>query len=444
MSLRSHIARIHRPVMRVATATVIACATVTLTAAIAPSCETQSAPTESLGTVDRRLGADLAIDWSQTAYDIAYAEDQFLTFKGQRAIAMMHLAMHDALQAIDPVYHAFAYRAESPSADPIAAATTAAHEVLSASYPSAKARLDSLRDAWLGRAGESSARDRGMKLGSAAAQAIIELRTGDGYDTPGSYEFGNGPGRYQTTPPHDGFVVQPGFGLARPFSFDDPTRFRPKPPPPLGSPDYASAFDEVRRQGDSSSTTRTADQTGYAVWWMEFAESSVGRLMRRLLEERDLDLWAANRALAHMYMALFDGYVVTWNAKYEYDHWRPYTAIRSAAGDGNPATDADPDWTSLVPAPPFPEYSSAHATGCAAAFQVMAATFGNETRFENTSLFAPPGMPTRTFPTFGAAAEECADSRVQLGWHFRYATRAGLAAGRRIARHVMETTLRPR
>jgi hypothetical protein len=177
---------------------------------------------------------------------------------------------------------------------------------------------------------------------------------------------------------------------------------------------------------------------------MEFAESSVGRLMRRLLAERDLDLWAANRALAHMYMALFDGYVVTWNAKYEYDHWRPYTAIRSAADDGNPATDPDPDWISLVPAPPFPEYSSAHATGCAAAFQVMAATFGNETRFENTSLFAPPGMPTRTFPTFGAAAEECADSRVQLGWHFRYATRAGLAMGRRIALHVMETTLRPR
>ena len=444
MPIRSPFAGVHRPVLRVAGATVIAAATLTVSAAIAPSCETQSSPTENLRVVDRRLGPDLAVEWSQTAYDIAYAEDQFLTFKGQRAIAMMHLAMHDALQAIDPVYTPFAYRAESRSADPIAAAATAAHAVLIASYPSQRARLDSLRDAWLGRAAEPDARAIGTQLGSAAAHAILVLRAGDGFDTPGSYEFGSGPGRYQTTPPHDGFVVQPGFGLATPFSFEDPAQFRPPPPPPLGSRDYAAAFDEVRRQGDSSSIARTADQTGYAVWWMEFAESSVGRLARRLLKERDLDLWTANRALAHMYVALFDGYVATWDAKYEYDHWRPYTAIRSAADDGNAATDADPDWRSLIPAPPFPEYSSAHATGCAAAFEVMAATFGNETPFTNTSLFAPPGMPTRTFPTFGAATEECADSRVQLGWHFPYATRAGMAMGRRIARHVLETTLRPR
>jgi hypothetical protein len=282
-----------------------------------------------------------------------------------------------------------------------------------------------------------------VELGAAAARAIIELRANDGWDTPGTYEFREGPGQYQTTPPYDGFVVQPGYRHATPFSFENVRRFRPRPPPPLASADYAAALNEVRLQGDSLSAVRTPDQTGYAVWWMEFAESSAGRVVRRLLTEREIELWEANRVLAQFYVALFDGYVSNWDSKYEYNHWRPVTAIRMADTDGNRATTADPDWVPLLTAPPFPEYASAHATGCAAAYEVLAATFGNDTRFENTSLTAPPDMPTRRFPSFSAAAEECADSRVQLGWHFRYATDAGLAAGRRIARHVMRTQLRP-
>jgi hypothetical protein len=177
---------------------------------------------------------------------------------------------------------------------------------------------------------------------------------------------------------------------------------------------------------------------------MEFAESSVGRLARKLLAERDVDLWSANRVLAHLYVALFDGYVSNWDSKYEYNHWRPYTAIREAASDGNPATVADPDWIPLRTTPPFPEYASAHATGCAAAYEVMAETFGDSTPFENSSLTAPAGMPTRAFSGFREAAAECGDSRVRLGWHYRYAVDAGLESGRAVARHVLGTTLSPR
>lgn len=107
----------------------------------------------------------------------------------------------------------------------------------------------------------------------------------------------------------------------------------------------------------------------------------------------------------------------------------------------NPATHADPDWVPLRPTPPFPEYASAHATGCAAAFEVLTEVFGDGVAFENTSLTAPPGMPKRSFTGFHAAAAECADSRIQLGWHYRYATDAGLEMGRRVAGHVMDTTL---
>ncbi|HEX6133297.1 MAG TPA: vanadium-dependent haloperoxidase [Longimicrobiales bacterium] len=382
--------------------------------------------------------AEVAAAWNERAWEIAYAEDQFLTFRGQRALALMNLAMHDALNTISPVYERYAYDGEPrPDADPSQAAAHAAHEILRSIYPGAAARLDSALAGSAGGAGAGAA----AALGRAAAATILDARAGDGWDAAGSYAFDTGPGRYRTTPDWNGFVLQPGFRTARPFALSSPSAFRPAPPPALESVDYARAYDEVRSQGAAASAVRTADQTGYAIWWMEFAEGSVNRLARRLVQERDLGLWPAVRLFAHMHMALYDAYIATWDSKYEYDHWRPYTAIRFAGG-GNGATSRDPEWQSLRPAPPFPEYVSAHAAGCAAAFTVLASALGDDTPFSMTTITAPPGMPERSFRSFHAAAGECADSRVQLGWHFRYSTDAGLALGERVAAHVLATQLR--
>src|SRR5262249_38953717 len=142
---------------------------------------------------------------------------------------------------------------------------------------------------------------------------------------------------------------------------------------------------------------RTDDQTAYAVWWMEFAEGSVNRLARQLAIDRHLGLWASARLFAHMGVVLYDVYVATWDAKYVYDHWRPYTAIRAAGADDNNRTVADPEWTSLRPAPPFPEYPSAHAAACAASFAVLEQTFGRHVPFTMETTTAPPGMPKRSF-----------------------------------------------
>src|SRR5690606_37863853 len=142
--------------------------------------------------------------------------------------------------------------------------------------------------------------------------------------------------------------------------------------------------------------------------------------------EGELETWPAARMFAHLATALFDTYVAVWDAKYAFNHWRPYTAIREAASDGNDATEPGTTWTSLLPAPPFPEYVSAHAAGCAASFSVLASVFGDTVPFTMTTITAPSGMPARSFPSFSEAAAECADSRIRLGWHFRYATDAGL------------------
>jgi hypothetical protein len=342
------------------------------------------------------------------------------------------------------LFERYAYVGDRTPADPEAAAAQAAYQVLLSQYPGKKSELDAELAVWLDAVPENGSRSRAIDLGKASAAAILARREGDRFDFPGSYEFKDGPGQYRTTPPWDGFVAQPGFRFAKPFAIGAPERFRPPPPPALGSRAYAAAFGEVKTYGAADSRHRTEDQTGFAVWWMEFAEGSVNRLARRLVTERKTDLWTATRLFAHLNMALYDGYVVVWDSKYEYNHWRPYTATREAARDGNPRTRPDPGWLPLRDTPPFPEYASAHAAGCAGSLRVLKEAWGDRVPFSMTTTTAPPGMPERSFPSFTAAAAECADSRVMLGWHFRYATEAGSRIGRRVAENVMAHQLRRR
>jgi hypothetical protein len=413
--------------------------------------ERQSEPGRSIegelaaqGVRPGALGADVVAAWNALAHDLAFEEDQFLTFKGQRALAMMHLAIHDALNAIVPVYEPFAYAGSPRPAHPLAAAAQAGHDVLAGLYPDRRDRLGGELARWLAQVPEHALRERGTELGQAAAAAILARREGDGWDGAGTYEFGQGPGRYQTTPPWNGFVAHPGFRFAKPFVLEYPRQLRPPPPPPLRTAAYARAFVEVKEYGAADSTRRTDEQTAYAVWWMEFAEGSVNRLARRLSVDRKLPLWPAARLFAHVAVALYDGYVSTWDSKYAYDHWRPYTAVRAADTDDNPRTLPDAGWEPLRPTPPFPEYVSAHATACAASLGVLEQVFGRRVSFTMETTTAPPGMPTRTFASFRAAAAECADSRVRLGWHFRYATDAGLVLGRQVADDALRHSLRKR
>jgi hypothetical protein len=388
--------------------------------------------------------ADVIVSWNSVAHDLAFAEDQFLTFKGQRALAMMHLAMHDALNALVPIYEAYAYKDRTGAGHPIAAAAQAAHDVLAAQYPGQKPSIATELTRWLAPVPPGALRDAGIAIGQASATAILARRNDDGWNVPGTYEFSDEPGRYQTTPPWNGFVAQPGFRFAKPFVLENPEQFRPSPPPRLATTTYAGAFNEVRAYGAAGSLLRSEEQGASAIWWMEFAEGSVNRLARQLVADRNLPLWSAARLFAHLGVALYDVYVATWDAKYTYDHWRPYTAVRGAEVDDNRRTEADPDWTPLRPAPPFPEYTSAHAAACAASFGVLERTFGRRLPFTMETTTAPPGMPKRTFDSFARAAAECAESRVMLGFHFRYSTDAGAVLGEHVARYVIRHALRER
>jgi hypothetical protein len=385
----------------------------------------------------------VVLAWSKKSHDIAFAEDEFLTFKGHRAFAMMHIAMHDALNAIVPFYRQYSRIDSDPLAHPLAAAAQAAHDVLRVQYPDERAELERELGRWLSRVPENRSKRRGIDLGKRSAGAILTRRADDGWNFQGSYTFADELGTYQTTPPWDGFVAQPGFRSAKPFALEASAQFRPQPPPPLDSAEYAAAFNEVKHRGRVNSGTRSPDETHYAVWWMEFAEGSINRLARELATERRTHLWRAARLFALLNVSLFDGYIAVWDAKYEYNHFRPYTAVREAGRDPNPETVPDPSWEPLRATPPTPEYISAHAAACGASFEILRRTFGGHVSFTMQTTTAPPERPIRSFHDFDAAVDECADSRVQLGWHFRCATDAGVSLGRSVAAYIAGSQLEP-
>jgi membrane-associated phospholipid phosphatase len=402
---------------------------------------------------EHRDDAAVIVEWNRQLLTVAEAEDGFLTLKGVRTAAMMHLAMHDALNAVHREYAPYAFEGIAPDADPVAAASQAAYEIAASQYPQQIVQWTGLRERTAGAPQEDA-----VKLGKAAAAAVLARRRDDKWDQQADYRFRPmDPGVYAEFREHsgtpEGFVFGAGWAAVQPFMLSRADQFRVGPPPRIASAEYARAFAEVKAVGSFDSRTRTADQTHLAMWWKEFAESSHNRLARELAASDRLELRRAARLFALLNMAIFDGYVSVFDSKFFYNHWRPYTAIHRADQDGNPATEVDAQWNNLHRHTyAFPSYPSAHGTVCGAAMTVMADTFGEQRKFtmETREVDKAGPMsgkirmdrPTRSFESFPAAALECSLSRVYLGIHFRYDSLAGNALGNRVGRYAVEQFLK--
>jgi pimeloyl-ACP methyl ester carboxylesterase/membrane-associated phospholipid phosphatase len=402
------------------------------------------------GAVSGGLGA-----WNARLLATAEAEDHLLTLKGVRAAAMMHLAVHDALNAIGPRYGRYAYEGVGRGADPVAAVSQAAFVIANDQYPGQRAEWEALRRRGNDTVRERHAREAGIALGTAAAQAVLARRAADRWDNVATYRFHPmAPGVYAEFAEHSGtprgFVFGAGWAGVEPFTLRSPGQFRSPPPPAIDSAAYARAFEEVRSLGRYQSRTRTADQTHLAFWWKDFAENSHNRLARQLVLEEHPDLWTGARLFALLNMGIMDAYIGVFDNKFFYNHWRPYTAIRWADHDGNPRTHVEPDWNNTHRHTyAFPSYPSAHGTACAAAMTVLADTFGDDRWFRMSTPQVDSAGPlsekiamkpaTRSFDSFSAAARECAWSRVYLGIHFRYDSIEGNRLGNRIGRQVVSS-----
>lgn len=420
----------------------------TVALAALAGCDANSSPTEP-APIDLRSN-DVILAWNTIAYDALMAHDEYQNpLVATRVYAMVHVAQHDAINAIDPIYESYSFHGGAAGADadadPVVAAAAAAHGVLSALYPEQTATFDAQLELALADVPEGSDGPRGVALGAQAAAAILAQRSDDGSDTPpvGDYVPGADAGDYQPTPPF-GFAFAPGWRDVQPFALTAAAQFRSPPPPALDGEQYATDFDEVREIGRDMSETRTPEQTAYAKFWYEFSDIGWNRVGRVVAADEELGLQSTARLFALLNMAMADAYIAGWDSKYHYDLWRPYTAIREAGTDGNDATAQEAHWEPLMPTPPVQDYPSTHAALGNAAAAVLAAVFGDALDFTFPSTSAEPALSSRTFSSFSQAADENADSRVMAGIHFRFAVAAGQELGRQVGQWTVGNHLRMR
>jgi PAP2 superfamily len=388
--------------------------------------------------------ADVITDWSAIAYQTLHAASGYADpMAASRVLAMMHLAMHDAANTAAPRYATYTRApAAQRGADAAVAAAVAAHDVLAALFPKQRPTLAAALATSLADAPQGDEASRAV--GQAAAQRVLARRADDGSAASLPYQSGSRPGQYRFTPGFD-FIAAPHWRAVQPFALSSPSQFRVAPPPALGSAEYAVAYDEVRTLGgQNKDTRRSAEQTRVAAFWYEFSDIGWNRVARAVASTQRQDLWQSARTFALLNTAMADAYIAGWDSKFHYDLWRPVTAIRAGADDGNDRTTPDAGFTPYLPTPPVQDHPSTHSALGAAAATVLAQAFGrDDIRFAFASSSALPGHAVREFGSFSAAAAENADSRIYAGLHFRFATVEGLKLGRNIGRLVWTQTLQP-
>lgn len=417
--------------------------------------------------------ADAVTDWNAKAGKAAIAAcispaDDPL--HESRMYAMMHIAIHDALNAIDRRFRPYVYDDKARARVSVAAAIAAAArdvlvQVISeipAPFPPACiangiASVETDYTAKLAAIPDGPRKRQGLNIGQDAAAAILALRAEDGSDTPlidDAYPQGVNPGEWRFTPDVP-FAFAPGWGTVTPFVLRDGAQFRPGPPYAVASNKYTAEFNEVKRLGGDDVTTpseRTEEQTQIGFFWIESSPLSWNRIARTVAVAEKLDLWENARLFGLLNMAMADGYVGSFETKYHYNYWRPVTAIRTADTDGNPDTTEDPTWTPLQLTYPMPDYDSAHSVEGGAASGVLKRFFGTDhIRFRACSLSLPlvqeqcggASEVLRRYKSFSQAAEENGESRILIGIHFRQAVEEGMEHGRQIADRAVNRFLEP-
>jgi hypothetical protein len=441
--------------------------------------------------------------WNQVAIDasgldhMAPAPGENRVFREQlgpgrasRAIAIVHLAIFDAVNAVRGGYESYSGLTVSPGPVALPAAIAqAGHDTLIAMFPAQTAIFDAQLGVDLREVRNRNARANGVTLGQRAAAAVLLMRSEDGASHPEPFlgtdwTTSDLAGHWRMDPISRLPIVLGGhWGECIPFVLESSSQFRAPPPPPMESEEYAVAFDEVKRLGGDGThtpTERTPEQTFIGIYWAYDGTPSLcapprlyNQIAVQIAHQMKSDDVATARLLALVNVAMADAGMAIWESKYFYDFWRPVTGVREAdpgtgptgSGDGNPATVGDPNWTPLgAPAsnvsggldftPPFPAYPSGHAGFGGALFQTLRGFYGTDEipfTFVSDELNGVtrdaggnvrPLVP-RSFANLSQAEEENGQSRIYLGIHWKFDKTASIALGRQVADYVLAHTLRP-
>jgi hypothetical protein len=387
--------------------------------------------------------ATVVTEWNTLTLHVLM-EDAVPNQFGSRALAMVHTAMFDAINAIGnryQPYHLDLGPLATSGTSKAAAGATAAHRILTTLYPARAAAFDDLLATQLAVIPEGTGKAAGIVLGRVAADEILLLRSNDGSAVAATVPFPDGtePGQWRRTDTRPPQI--PGWGAVKPWAMTSGQQFRAAGPPPLVSAEYAAAYQEVAAIGAIASTTRSQEQTLIARFWMAGIPDHLFAIARQMADEKALDIDDNARFFALLSIALADASICGWDMKYHFGYWRPVTAIHDGEIDGNPDTVGDPAWNALLTAPPFPEYVSGHSTTTAAGMGLLIRFHGSE-NFSFARTSQTPGLvEPRSFSNLWSMAEEVGISRVYGGIHFSFSNQQGLTAGRQLGEFVFDNFL---
>jgi hypothetical protein len=380
--------------------------------------------------------ADVVTSWNQTAIKTVL-ENPPGGLTPLRNLAIVHLAVHDAVNAAKPKYESYLIKPQAHAdALPDAAALSAAFNSLVTLYPSQRVSLEAIYRRDLERLPDNEATQTGIQLGKEVAEQLVRARANDGVDAKVEYVPSADPLAWRPTPPGNLPPLQPQFGQVKPFFVKDSLQFDPGPPLALSSKQFADEFNEVKRLGARDSKERTADQTAVAIFWTAPSYVIFSSIARQLSDTRKFDIHDNARLFALLFGATTDGYISGWAVKYRYPQARPITLIREADKLGIADLKADPNWEPLLITPNHPNYISGHSIFAGTAEKILQAVFGGDA-IPTVSVTYPANAITRRYDAISQIAEENDNGRVWGGIHTRQTVgRGGADQGRKIGEYV--------
>ena len=380
--------------------------------------------------------ADTVADWADAAETAAGADigqtpgRPTLTRTNQRVLSCVTLAMFEAVNAVDHRYRSYVgFAPVRGAASAEAAAAAAAHAMLIAMLPGGKAKFDDGLTFALAQLPDGDAKRAGIAAGEAAAKAVAARALWDEKAVVPQYRVNALPGRYVGT---DYPVLQTYEFVAKPWFMPSVDAVAPPAPPSVTSARYARDLAEVKAMGNKATASPAVKTT--ARFWADADATPIlhafdARPGRRLVDNA--------RLYAMLAMASDDAGVAITVAKLTHYAWRPITAIRAAADDGNAATDADPAWEPVLRTPNHPEYPCGHCIGAAVTATIMADAMGERpTGGLHFTVDSLPGAGATVASWSDYVAAESL-GRIQAGVHFRYSNEAAEAMGRAIGRMAL-------
>ncbi len=379
--------------------------------------------------------ANVVNDWNAITATAVVTNDHQPPAASSVWFAYVHLAVYDAVNAIDGSHQPYLFTTTpSAGASEDAAAIAAAHRVLVHYFPAQQAALDAQFDASIAAltASSTSIAD-GESVGEASAAALIAARANDGLLANVPYVPPTGDGFWQPTPPAFAPPQSPWLGQMVPFTMSSADQFLPRGPLALSSKRWIADYNEVKTIGEHDSPIRTSQQTEIGLFWTDHVGAQYGRALRNLAVQQSLDTPATARMMAMAWTGEADALIGCFNAKYNFGFWRPVTAI--PAGGGNPSLEADPAWTPLSVTPPHPEYPSAHGCATSAISSVVANLFGKHV---NVTITSTVTNTTHTFSSTDDWINEVSNARVYAGIHYRHSVDDGRNLGRKVAKQLVK------